>query len=138
MREPPEARLNAADDDGHIGIELAQAIAVDDRRALRPVAGAAARRIRILMADFLGRRELVEQRIHIARGNKEPQPRLSQAVEVLGGMPVWLGNDTNLIPMFLEETADDGRTEARVIDIGIPRDEDKVKLLPAAFFHVAA
>ena len=136
MRHAPQARLDAADDDRHIGIELAQAVAVDDRRAFRPVAGLAARRIRVLMADLLGRRELVEQRIHVACRDEEAEPRLAEAVEILRTVPVRLRDDADLVAVLLEQAADDGRAEARMVDVGVARDEDEVELVPAALLHV--
>ena len=137
MRHAPQARLDAADDDGHIGVELTQAVAVDDRRALWPMAGLAARRVSIFMADFLGRRELVEQGIHVASRDEEAEARLPEAVKVLRRMPVRLRDDADLVAVLLEQTADDGRAETRVVDIGITRDEDEIELVPAALFHVA-
>ena len=82
VRETPKARLDATDDNRHIGIELTQAVRIDDGRALRPMAALAARRIRILMALLLRRRELVQERIHVARRNEKGKARLAEAVEI--------------------------------------------------------
>ena len=85
MRHAAQARLDAADDDRHIGIELAQAIAVDDCRALRPVAGLAARRIRVLMADFLGRVNLLSSESMLPAETRKPSrglPRRSKSLVV--------------------------------------------------------
>ena len=113
MRHAPQTRLDAADDDGYIGVELTQAV------------------------DFLGRRELVEQGIHVASRDEEAEARLPEAVKVLRRMPVRLRDDADLVAVLLEQTADDGRAETRVVDIGITRDEDEIELVPAALFHVA-
>ena len=52
-------------------------------------------------------------------------------------MPVRLRDDADLVAVLLEQTADDGRADTRVVDLGITRDEDEIKLVPAALFHVA-
>ena len=97
MREPAQARLDAADDDRHIGIQLAQAARVDDRRTFRPAAAFAARRILVLMKFLLRRRELVEQRIHVAGRDEERETRFSETVEIPRRMPVRLCDDADAI-----------------------------------------
>ena len=51
-------------------------------------------------------------------------------------MPVGLGDDADTVAMLLEHAGDDGRGKGRMVHIGIARDEDKVALVPATFFHV--
>ena len=136
MGHAAQTRLNAADDDGHIGIKLAQTAAVHDGRTLRTVSRLSARRIGIVMADFARSCVLVQHRIHVPCRNKKPQPGLAQAVKIPGCVPVRLGNDADLIAMCLEHAADDRGAEAGMIDVSITGDKDEIQLLPAAFLHI--
>src|SRR5690606_29251107 len=50
VRDAPQARLDAADDERHAGKGLAQTLTVDDHRAIGPSASDAARRVRVVAA----------------------------------------------------------------------------------------
>ncbi|KXA69288.1 hypothetical protein HMPREF3201_01285 [Megasphaera sp. MJR8396C] len=51
-------------------------------------------------------------------------------------MPIRLGNKADTIAPAFEDAADEGCGKTGVIDIGVAIDVDKIKLIPAASFHI--
>ena len=77
MRHAAQARLNSSDDDGNGAPSLAQALRVDAHGSFGTAVHAPARRIGILTAYLLRRREAREHRIEVAARHKKGKPRLA-------------------------------------------------------------
>ena len=137
VREAAQARLERAEDDRHIGAEgLACAVAVDDGRAVRPTAGALAGGVKILAAAALGRRVVRDHGVEIAGADEYAQPRPAHGAEGLRVVPVRLCEHGYTQTFGLEHAADDRRAEARVIDICVAADDERVVPPPAALVHL--
>ena len=93
MRDAAQARLDAADDDRHIGIGFARALAVDDHAAIGPAAALAFRGIGIIASDTPVGGIAINHRIHVAGGDTEKQFRATENLEGIGALPVRLRND---------------------------------------------
>jgi hypothetical protein len=71
--------------------------------------------------------------VDIACADEECKARSAEAQKVGIGFPVRLCEHGDRIAVRFEQAADDRRTEARVIDIGIAADIYKIRLCNAAF-----
>jgi hypothetical protein len=138
MRDAPQTRLDAADDDGSVLIGLADALRVDDDAAVRALAPAAARCVSIVAAHPPIGGVAIDHRIHVAAGDAEEQARRTQLLEILGAMPIRLRDDADFEALSLQDPADDRHAEARMIDVGIAGHDDDVALLPAQRGHLLA
>src|SRR5262249_61364471 len=110
-----ERRLDASEDDGGVGVGLAAAVGVDEGGAVGAAAGAAARRVLILGAVLLLRRQAVQHRVEVAGGDAEEEARPAERAERLGGVPVGLREDADAEAARLEEPADERRAEGGMV-----------------------
>ena len=137
MCKPPEGGLQPADHQRNFhAIGLSDSLAVDDHRTVWPLACLAAGRVSILAPLFFGRRVMGHHRIDIAGGNQKAQPRLSKPHKILCAMPIRLGEHRNFKAGRLQHPGDDCRAEARVIDIGVARNINKIGPLPSSLLHL--
>jgi hypothetical protein len=136
VRNAAQRGLDAADHDGHVLVGLARALRVDDHAAVRPGARDAVRRIGVVASDAAIRGVAVHHRIHVAARDTEEQVRPAEAHEVARGMPVRLGDDPDTEALRLEYATDDGHAEARVVHVGVARDDDDVAGVPAELVHL--
>ena len=83
-------------------------------------------------------RVAVDHRVHIAAGHAEEEVWLAERGEGLRVAPFRLRDDSDAKPLRLEQAADDRHAEARVVDIGVARDEDHVAAVPAETLHLGA
>ena len=97
MREAPQRSLHAADDDRHVAIRLADAVAVGDRRPVGAVSRLAAGRVYVLVARPFGHGVVVDHAVDYARADKKPQPRTAEPREVLRRVPVGLRQDAHAV-----------------------------------------
>jgi hypothetical protein len=79
---------------------------------------------------------MVDHGVHIAAADQKTQTGSSKHINRLGVFPVGLGDDTHGIAGVLQNTADDGMTEGRVIHIGIADYIYKVAAFPATVNHI--
>lgn len=77
---------------------------------------------------------VVDHGIHIARRYQKSQPRCTKHGDTVFVFPVRLCNNADFIAKRFQQTADNCRSEGRVVYIGIPNNIDKVTLLPAPLF----
>ena len=75
MRDATQRCLDAADDYRHLAIGLARALRVHDHRTVGPLAADAARCIGIVATHAPVGGVAIDQRVHVAGGDAEEQPR---------------------------------------------------------------
>ena len=135
VREAAQRSLDAADGDGHVGICLANAVAIDDRRAVGAPAGLAAGGIGVLAARLLRGGVVVDHRVDDAGGDQEADLRPAKPAEVLAGVPVRLRQHRHAIAGAFEHARDDRQPKRRMIDVGVAGHIDEVGRVPAALAH---
>ena len=74
-------------------------------------------------------RIVIYHAIQIAGGDKKAKFRFAERLKSRGAMPVRLCYEPYLISLALEQSIDDSRAKTRMIDIGIPRNQNKIQLL---------
>ena len=136
MAETPQAGFDAADEDGHVLVGLADQVAVDDGGIVRPLAHDAPGGEGVGFPAVLGDRIVVHHGVHVAAGHQKAQPGTAIHIDRLGIFPVRLGDNAHAIAVAFQHPADNGVAEGGVIHIGIPNDVDKVTLLPAPVQHI--
>ena len=134
--DPAQRGLDAAEHDRHVAVGLLAALAVDQAGAIRSLAGDVARGIGIVGTDLLVRGVAVDHGVHVARGHPEEQIRLAELHEVVLRLPVRLGDDAHAEALGLQQPTDDGHAKGRVIDVGVPGDDDDVAAVPAELLHL--
>ena len=138
MRDAPQARFNAADDDVGIGKGFAAALTVDGDGAVGAFVRCGVRRIGVVGAQFAVGGVAVDHRVHIAGGDAKIQIRFAEAFEIFRRTPVRLADDADTKALCFEESPDQRPAETRMIDVGVAGDEDDVAGIPAARFHVGS
>ena len=133
--KPPQRCLQPADDDGNIAVGLPDEPAIDDGRTVGAQPCPAAGGIKILAAQTAGGGIVGNHRVNIPAGNQKTQPGPPEALHLLRGIKAGLRQHRHPVAQAFQQPCDDGSTKARVVHIGIPRDIDKVRSLPAAGRH---
>ena len=131
VREPAQRGLHAADEYRHAAIGLPDAVAVDDRGAVGPPAAHAAGRIHVLRAALFGHGVVIDHAVDHARHHQKAQPRPAEALELLAGVVLRLGQHGYPVPGVLQHPRDDGQAERGMIHVRVAGDEHKIRLLPA-------
>src|SRR5690606_3557646 len=131
LGDAAQARLDAANHDGAILPGFAAALAVDDNRAIRPLAAFATRRVGVVTANAQVGGVAIDERVHIAGGHAEEEIRFAELHEVRCAAPVRLCNDADAKTLRFQEAADHRHAEAGVIYIGVAGDDDDVAAVPA-------
>ena len=72
--------------------------------------------------------------VDIASVDKKREPRPSEAVVI--AVVLRLRQDADAKALRLQHARNDRRAEARMIDVGIARDDDDVRRVPAARIHL--
>ena len=138
VRDTPERRLDAADDDGDARERAAGEVRVDEGRAVRARGRPSAGRVLVDRARLLLGGELVQHRVEVARTDADEEARRSHARDVGRRAPVRLRDDADLVAPPLEEARDEDRPEGRVVDVRVAGDDEDVEPYPAARFHLGA
>ena len=133
MGQPSQRGLDTPDDDRYAWEEPLE----DLRIGLDRIVGAESRlpagRIGIVAAQADVGRVVVDHRVHGSGRDSEKEPRCAELGEVAQVVPpVGLRDNGYTIPFGLEQPPDDGGTEGRMVDVGIPRKEDHVQFVPSA------
>ena len=136
--DAPQTRLDAADHDGDALVGFADALGIHDDAAVGPPAADPARRVRVVAAHTPVRGVAVHHRIHVAAGDAEEQPRGPEGLEIGRTVPVRLGDDSDLEALGLQQPADDGHAEARMVHVRIAGDDDDIALTPTKRLHFRA
>ena len=90
MSKPPQARLDSAGDDWNLLESLAGPLGVGQGRPVGPQTDSAARRVGIVVAHLPVGRVMVDHRVHVARADREEEPRATELTERLTRVPVRL------------------------------------------------
>jgi hypothetical protein len=138
MRDAAQAAFDAAEHDGRVREGFAAALAVDDGGTVGPLAAHVARGVGVVGADFAVRRVAVDHGIHVAAGHAPKQVGFAQGLEGLGAGPVGLGDDADPKTLVFQHAADHRHAKARVVHIGVARDEHDVAAVPAQLGHFGA
>ena len=136
VAQTAQAGLDAADQNRHILIGLADQITVDHGGIVRTLAHDAAGGVGIGFAVMLGNGIMVDHGINVAAGDQETQTGTAVDINGFGIFPVGLGNDAHGVAVAFQNPADNGMTERRVIDIRVTDYIYKIALFPAAIQHV--
>ena len=116
-----------------VRIELFQYLRVDDGRVVGAQTVPAVGAVGIFVPQSSIGRVAVYHRVHGSRSDSEEEPGLSQFLEIaIIAMPIGLWHDGYLVPTGLDDAAYDGCSECRMVYVGIPREEDDVKLIPSS------
>ncbi len=102
MRDTAQRRFDTAQHNRHIFIGFFAALAVHQAGAIRPLAGHAARGIRVVRADFFIGGVAVNHRVHVAGRHTEEQVRLAELHKVVFRLPVRLGNNAHAKALRLQ------------------------------------
>ncbi len=138
MGDAAQAGFDAADDQWHLPVGFAQALAVDDHRPIGSLVAGVARRIGVVIAPFAIGGIAIDHGVHIAGGDAEEQVGLAQGLEVVCRGPVRLGDDAHPEALRLQQTPDHRHAKAGVIDIGVTGDDDDIAAVPAQRIHLGA
>ena len=138
VRQAPQARLDAAHDDGRLLEGAADEVGVHDRRVVGTQARLAAGGIRVAAALLLGDGVVVDHRVHVARRHEEPQARFAEHGDGGGVVPVGLRDHAHLIAVRLEQASDDGHPERGMIDVRVARHVHEIATVPSAPLHVGS
>ena len=136
MSQTAKRCLDAAQHDGNVLVRAANQVSVDHRRAIGTKPHLAAGRERIGAAMLLRYRVVVYHRVHIASGNQESQPGLSQHRDAFRVAPIGLADHAHLIVVRLKQARDDGHAERGMVDIRIAAHEHEVAAVPTALLHI--
>lgn len=136
MRKAAQARLQSADDDGDIAEGFAAAVGVYDGRAVGAKTHAAAGGVEVLRAAFFRRRVVRDHRVNVAAADHHAVARTAHRAESVRAVPVGLGEHRHAVALSLQHARDDGCAEARVVNIGVRRDNEEVVVVPAALDHL--
>ena len=136
MTKPPQACLNAADQNRHILVSLANEIAINHSCIIRPLAHNPTGGKGICFAFMLGNRIMVHHRIHITAGYQETKTRPTENINRVRLFPIRLRNDTYAVAMLFQNSADDRMTEGGVINISIADHIHKIATGPATVQHI--
>ena len=90
-----QAAFNATQDDGHVFVGFAAALAIDNGGAVGALAADIAGGVGVVTADFAVRRVAVDHGVHVARCHTPKQIGFAQGLERLGAGPVRLGDDAH-------------------------------------------
>ena len=136
VRGSAQAGFDTTEDHRHIFPRFFATLRINQRGAIRALAGHVPRRVGIVMAQLTVSSVAVDHRIHIPGGDAEEQIRFTQAHKVVFIIPVRLGNNPHAEPLRFQHASADRHAKARVIDIGIAGNQNNVAAIPAKLIHL--
>ena len=134
--EPPQRRLQPADNDGHVRPRLPHPVGVHDGGPVRPLAHLSALAVQVAGPPPLGHRVVGHHRVQVPPADQHPVPGLAHGPEVLRRVPVRLGQYRHPIAPALQQPSDQRGAEAGVVDIPVRRHHQKVIVIPAPVDHL--
>ena len=134
--EPPQRRLQPADHDGDVPVNLPDLSAVDRHRPIRTLSHDPAGGICVHRPVVFGDGVVSHHGIDIPGGDQKPVFRPAQLFKIPVALPIGLGKDAYREALILHYTGNDGDAEAGMIHIAVAGDTDVIQLFDAPGFHV--
>jgi hypothetical protein len=131
VRDPAQRRFHAPGDHRHPFERLPATLHVDRRGPIGAQPDRPSGAVGVGVPPLPVCRVVVDHRVHVAGGDTVEQAGASQLAPRIGGAPVGLRKDRHPVAVALQPAAQDRRGERRVVDVGVPGDEDDVGRLPA-------
>ncbi len=88
------------------------------------------------MALFFARCVMIHHAVYVSRTHQNSEPRSAEFCEIIRTMPIRQSRNTNLISMLFKHARNYGVSKTRMVHIRVPHNIKKIKLVPAALFHV--
>ncbi len=111
MSEAAKRRFKAADEDRHVAVSLADAVAVNDERTVGTLARDASGRVVVVVATLLCDGVVRDHGVDISRGNEKSETRTTEFFEIIDAFPVGLSENGAEKARVLENASDDSGTE---------------------------
>ena len=134
--EAPQGGFQPADNQGQIRIQSPDDAAVDNHRPIRAQASLFPRGVGVLAPALSGGGVVGHHGVDVAGVHQKAQPGPAKPLEIPVVLPVRLGQNGHLEPGVFQHPGDNGGAEGVVVHIGVPGDQDKIRLLPAPGPHI--
>ena len=131
-----QACLDAAQDHRHVFPGFFTALGIDQGCAVGAFTRHIIRRVGVVMAQLAVGGIAVDHRVHVACGDAEEQVGFTQTHKVVFAVPVRLRDDPHAEALRFKHTATNGHAEARMVNVGIARDQNDVAAVPAQLVHL--
>ena len=138
MRDAPQRALDATEHQRYVLERFATTLAVDNGRAVGPLATHVTRRVGIVAANLAVCRVAVDHGVHVARRHAPKQIGLTQHLEGFGALPVRLRNDADPKALRFKHAPNHCHAETRVVHISVTRDQNNIAAVPSQLVHLGA
>ena len=133
--EASEAGFDAANDDGHIGVEFFENACIDDGRIFGTEVMATVRGVSVFGTETFVGCVFVHHGVHGSRSNAKEEAWTTQFLEVsVISMPVRLWYNSHFQPFCLKNAADDSSRKRRMVNVCVAREEDNIEFIPSEPF----
>ncbi len=138
MGQPPQTPFDPTNDHRHPLEGPLDRGGIGNQGPVGTGAALSSRSIGVVVADFLGGGVVADHGVHGAGGDGDKEARPAHAAQGFGITPVRLGKDADAIACGFEETGEEWHAKGGMINVGVPGDEEDVKLVPSPRRHVGA
>ena len=139
MCESAQTGFNASQYHWHIGIEFLQYAGVDYCGVFGTHIMTAIWTIGILTSEAACSSVFVHHAVHTTRCNAKPKTRATKTFEVsVIAMPRRLWHNADPQPFCFKQSANDSGTKAGMVHISIGTEENDIRTVPTAKFHLLA
>ena len=136
MGEPPQARLEPAQDHRCLFKRFPDQVPVDYDRVVGPVPHLPARTEGILRAVLFIHRVVVHHGVHVSGRDEEAQARFPERLYARRIPPVRLAEHPDCVAVCRKDTRNNGRPEAGVVHIRVPAHIYKIELFDPLCLHI--
>ena len=133
VRETAQGCFQSSDAKRNVAPDPADRFAVDVYRAVGAFARLAARRVVVVMTLSFGGGVMRHHRVDVAAVGKEGKAWSAESLIVR--IVLRLRQDADAEALRFQHARNDCRAEARMVDVGVARDNDDVRRVPAARLH---
>ena len=134
--EPPQAGLQAADDNRRVRERLPGPVGVDDGGAVGPEAHPVSGAVGVGGAALLGGGVVGHHGVDVAPADHDGIAGPAHGAEGVRRVPVRLGQDGHPVALGLQHPGDDGGAEGGVVHVGVGGDHQEVVIPPVPALHV--
>ena len=135
MRNTAQAAFNTAQNNGHVFVRFTAALAVHNGGTVWALTAHVTWGVGIVATDFAISRVAVDHAVHIACGHAPKQIGLAQHLERLCTAPIGLRNNAHPKTLGLQHAPYDRHAKARMVHVGIARDQNNVATIPPQLLH---